>query len=829
MRLLLIITLVVLVMSQPVCADTFKPVKVQNIIATPQIKLVLPPTKIDYTKLDKPGPVNSPDPYFTLSFGDNRVYRDAKDPTLAYYQPIIRLGVRAGTPMAEGVGDLASELDGFLFKYYKFESGGNPKWANMHAVVVVEQPKDVTLEAVQERWRDVTRLIQLPIRFDTKKGVKMRIPYPERTVAFTELQAQGGINSDKWYYFTTNTKPTPPDLLTDVDNSTLNETKARDFISLITSDLSDMPSFQPTLEITVDYPCWTGISPVSRNIIRFKTLTPMKITPSGGGPGMRNIVVPGKGLMIAPVQIRKTVTPVKIANEPARSVMMVNPSIVRVIGTLAPRKDIEYTYAASNVVVTKIPISYAKENAKNYDFYFLSDSGRFGGPYLEPSLLPDRPQLAQAPEGFTGYWYESHFLGRRMVWPAPRQLRLRWEVESGLRPSCRFSTGEGEEGKLYAHITYDLYPDFSTRQLGAALDAIKSKTGEEVQVYPFTDIIDANNLILASANPELMTLASEGKISIIKLTPQRIDDAWFRVTADMPIEDWSEFTLFMKMGDLGSWDMGVKTGASSGIAEKVNFSLTGDLLQTMGGPLVASKKSFDPATGGYEIALDSYWMAPMEVKGIRFEFSGAEAMEQDVWLESPLRVPGVGSSSSFDQTEGAAEGESISVKEAASQRLKDLMASGKYSDLSVGLAADMIAPSSAPEDAGGIDPDIAFSFLRSLCYQYIGSSEIISVPVAPLETSQWLGYKSGRIIVRFQGFVYTKDLDLSAQNSVDIRRLPREGAYAFSGKPGDADLLEYRAVFVKDDGTVVEIPSQTGESRWLTSDISGININMMGE
>ena len=90
------------------------------------------------SKMDKPGPVRSPDPYFTLKLGEAEVYRDALDHTLAYYRPLLRLGKRTDTPLASGVGDLAAELDGFLFRYYKFESGGMPKWADMHVVIVAE-------------------------------------------------------------------------------------------------------------------------------------------------------------------------------------------------------------------------------------------------------------------------------------------------------------------------------------------------------------------------------------------------------------------------------------------------------------------------------------------------------------------------------------------------------------------------------------------------------------------------------------------------------------------------------------------------------------------
>ncbi len=112
-----------------------------------------------------------------------------------------------------------------------------------------------------------------------------------------------------------------------------------------------------------------------------------------------------------------------------------------------------------------MPITYPRHTTPNYDYYFLSDSGRFGGPHFEPSSQPDRPQRAAAPEGFSGHWYEGHFYGRRLVWPAPTALRLAWDVESGLRPSCRFSLSSDQEGSLTAHISYDLYPDLSMRQL----------------------------------------------------------------------------------------------------------------------------------------------------------------------------------------------------------------------------------------------------------------------------------------------------------------------------------------------------------------------------
>ena len=167
------------------------------------------------------------------------------------------------------------------------------------------------------------------------------------------------------------------------------------------------------------------------------------------------------------------------------------------------------------------------------------------------------------------------------------------------------------------------------------------------------------------------------------------------------------------------------------------------------------------------------------------------------------------------------------VKADASPAVKAFLEAGKYQNLTASLAADMVAPSGSPDAAGGTDPDIKFSFLRSLCYQFIGSSEIIQVPVTPVEISQWTDYSSGLAVLRFQGYVYTRELDLAARNTVEMRRLPHEGAYAFSGKPGDADVLEFRTVFTRKDGTVVYLPaSAEGEAKWLTADVSGVLLDM---
>jgi hypothetical protein len=506
----------------------------------------------------------------------------------------------------------------------------------------------------------------------------------------------------------------------------------------------------------------------------------------------------------------------------------VRPDLIRVFGELKPREDIDYAYSEAQEVLARLPIGYPKGKAADYDYYFLSDSGRFGGPYFEPSAAPNRPVRAEAPAGFSGLWYESHSFGKRLVWPAPKELRLRWEVESGLRPSCRFSMTTDAQGRSTGHITYDLYPVLSARELQAAVDALKARTGEAVDVLPFPDLLDANQIALASGNPVLQPLVTARRVTLTPLSPVRYDDAWFRMTVDIPVDDWAAFTLFMRTGDLGTWDVGVKTGAGSGMAEKATFRLVGDLLETLGGPVSASLKTLDQATGGYEVVLNNYGLDALSVGGIRFAGESAGRDVCDIWLaDGKAPLAGIGSASSFDQQNGMSGAVTATVRAAAAPAVKSFLDAGKLPSLVATLAPDMVGPSDAPEAAGGADPDIKFSFLRSLCYQFIGSSEIIQVPVDPAELSQWSDIASGLAVLRFQGYVYTKELDLAARNTVEMRRLPREGAYAFAGKPGDADVLEYRTVFTRKDGTVVYLPAAAeGETKWLAGDISGIVLDM---
>ena len=95
------------------------------------------PPKTSRLKMDRPGPVGSPNPYYTIKMGENEVYRDAKDPRWPTIGPSSTSGSHRHPP-GQAVGPLAASLDAFRSAYYKFESGGNPKWADLQVVVALD-------------------------------------------------------------------------------------------------------------------------------------------------------------------------------------------------------------------------------------------------------------------------------------------------------------------------------------------------------------------------------------------------------------------------------------------------------------------------------------------------------------------------------------------------------------------------------------------------------------------------------------------------------------------------------------------------------------------
>ncbi|MCK7468556.1 MAG: hypothetical protein MZU91_10945 [Desulfosudis oleivorans] len=588
----------------------------------------------------------------------------------------------------------------------------------------------------------------LPLKLDGSTGTRMTLPYPPRAVAFSESGPSGAEGDNRWQYLSTNTRPTPPDLLTDGNNSALNEAKTKDFASLITSDLGDMPSFQPAIEVRAVFSGWTGKSPLSRSLAVFKMAAPLKLMPSGASgteakppaPAAKT-ATPTRTMIMTrtrPAGATPPPAPAPAPTPPAgqaatgsqkpalRSIKPVTkaalrPDVLRVFGELRPREDIDYAYSDTQEVVARIPVSYPKDKTPDYDYYFLSDSGRFGGPYFEPSAVPNRPQRAEPPQGFSGPWYESHSFGKRLVWAAPKELRLRWEVESGLRPSCRFSMTADSQGRSTGHITYDLYPAFSTRELEAVVEALRARTGEAIELLPFPDLIDANQIALASGNPAIQKLIAARQVGLTVLSPVRADDAWFRMTVDIPVDDWAAFTLFMKAGDLGTWDFGIKTGAASGMADKATFRLSGDLLETMGGPVSASLKAYDPATGGYEVVLNNYGLDAVQVRGVRFAGEGGVRTVCDVWLDDAKPgLAGIGSASSFDQQSGMSGAVTATVRADASPAVKAFLDDGKYPNLTTSLAADMVVASDSRTPPAG---RIRTSNLASCALSATSSSE----------------------------------------------------------------------------------------------------------
>lgn len=69
------------------------------------------------------------------------------------------------------------------------------KYGDAQAVVEASQPQDVTLQAVQSTWKEVTRLIPIPLQLS---GVRMRLPYPERTVMLTKVSKQASATDSEW-------------------------------------------------------------------------------------------------------------------------------------------------------------------------------------------------------------------------------------------------------------------------------------------------------------------------------------------------------------------------------------------------------------------------------------------------------------------------------------------------------------------------------------------------------------------------------------------------------------------------------------------------------
>ena len=110
------------------------------------------------------------------------------------------------------------------------------KYGDVQAVVEASQPQDVTLQSVQSTWKEVTRLIPIPLQIS---GVKMRLPYPERTVMLTEVSKQASAADPRWCFGTIAT-PTPQ-LLNSGGANFLRETETKDFANAITSDLSECP------------------------------------------------------------------------------------------------------------------------------------------------------------------------------------------------------------------------------------------------------------------------------------------------------------------------------------------------------------------------------------------------------------------------------------------------------------------------------------------------------------------------------------------------------------------------------------------------------------
>ena len=179
------------------------------------------------------------------------------------------------------------------------------------------------------------------------------------------------------------------------------------------------------------------------------------------------------------------------------------PNFVRVFGKLQPREDIDYTYSDSQEVVVRIPISYPKDKTADYDYYFLSDSGRFGGPYFEPSPSPIGPSAPSGPGGIRRPLVREPFFRQAPGVAGPEGTAP--ALGGGARPAPLVPVLPEQRrrtGKLTASHRLRSLSGLS-RRINSFPPSLSSdlaqRTGEKVDLLPFTDLLDANQIVLASA------------------------------------------------------------------------------------------------------------------------------------------------------------------------------------------------------------------------------------------------------------------------------------------------------------------------------------------
>lgn len=763
-------------------------------------------------KFSSGGAVISTDPYFTGQIGEYRIFRDAVDPTLAYYEPIFSIGSRLGTTLGQNTPEaLASRLAGVLFIYHNFDNPNPVKWGQAKAVISAKRPEQVTLDAVKSMWKTVVSLRALPVVPDPK-GPELSIRFPSTvTLRFANLVEKVESGNGTMWVFQSSDRPTPQNLSETRPNDMLNESETRSLLQVVSQ--VEIPGFEAQLKMNFTYPAWKVVSPVP-----VRTMIPIRHALHS--PAIRVIAPPEKAPKVeskASPEL-KSIKPLTTKGKDVRVRQVLKPIRPLWIGEQKPRAGLKYEYQAQCPNVFSTPLSITSSNTPDYDYYFLSGSGRWGGPHLEfdpNSPIPQRPTEVARVEGWDGYWFETRFLGERTVWVSPRRFGVRWTSDAGMKPSLHFSILNQPNAAIRSTLVYDLYPEPAEALLGVIASKIFEETGESVRFIPLPSLLDFANLRLASADPGLAEILESQQISIRSLNPESFSDPWIRLEVDAEWNDWAQFTLFMRKANLGEWEIGLRGGLPH---DRRSFTLSGDLLACQGAPLyLAGAKVTEDDRLSFECM--NFGFIPYRIKGMKLVQFPPDPDTPPYYLsfgsEPFLVPPGYG-------LDGAAgeSGESLIPDPLFAQLPED--APGFSDSIQVEVPPEWLEPDS--ESSLTLDEDISFSYLRSLCYRYVGDSEVIDIPVSASEDIHWRQLKKARMVARFQGYVYSIELKPEQENVLKVRRIPREGVFADAASSGEADTIEYRIHGILDDGSPFTSPDQPDQ--WLKGSIHGFLLEL---
>ncbi|MBN2233802.1 MAG: hypothetical protein JW706_01530 [Opitutales bacterium] len=775
-------------------------------IATPVIRKPEAPLLYKFTR---GGPVISTDPYFTAHIGEHRVFRDALDSTLAYYEPVISIGSRIGNALGEGLPDpLASRLYGVLFVYHNFDNPNPVKWGQIKIVVSAKRPDNVSLEAVQSLWKNVVKLRPIPIVPDPK-GPELSIRYPSTVNVRLSKTVENNASEDgmQWV-FQSSDQPTPQNLSARDDNDMLNESETRSLLQVVSQ--VEIPGFEAQLKLRLSYPAWKVVSPIPLRkpiVIRHAMLSLPKRSGSIPAP-----TPPPETMHTTRL---KTVKPLNFQTNTIRTVSVLKPLRPIWIGEQKPKAGLEYAFQEDLQLRFAVPLSITASSTPDYDYYFLSGSGRWGGPHLDfdPNApIPQRPVEVTHMEAWEGYWFETHFQGERTVWVAPRRFGLRWTSDAGMKPSLHFSIQNQPNAKIRSVLVYDLYPEPSESDLGTIAKRLSDETGESIRYLPLTDLMDFGNLKLTTIDPLLEDLLESSQITLRSLNPDGLSEPWIRLEVDAEWNNWADFTLFMRKANLGEWEIGFRGALPH---DRRSFSLSGNLLRCQGAPLFLSEAK---VMEDRKVSLQymNFGFIPYRIKGLKLSHSTMDSDGVPYLLAlhaNPIVVsPGYG----VNPTDGEA-----SIPEPLVVELpKDAP------PLDDPIQAEVL-PEWIEEDAEStlsLDEDVSFSYLRSLCYRYVGDSEIIDIPVAANEDANWLSIDEVRIVARFQGYVYALKLSPGQDNMLRVRRIPREGVFADASGAAEADTIEYRIMGTLKDGKPFTHPALPDQ--WLNGSIHGFLLDL---